>query len=244
MQRADKRHMSKNTLKVIAIIAMTLGHIAYGFLAEGNLSLALDAVSQITYPIMLFFLCEGFFRTTNILKYGLRLFVFGLLAQYPYLQYFHTYKLNILFSLLLGLIFLYIFTNIENKAAKVLLVLLFAFPFYFMESVWYTPIFILIYLWCKKKGYSVLWAFIVGAIWYFGYNFAAFVYYGVYPVYHVTSLVFCTVAKALSGILITYFYRSDPGALHHDSLRYKINKYFFYAYYPVHLWILMVIAGK
>jgi hypothetical protein len=57
----------------------------------------------ITFPIMAFFITEGFIHTSNIKRYMLRLFIFGLIAQVPYTLAFQFNTLNIIFSMFIGL---------------------------------------------------------------------------------------------------------------------------------------------
>lgn len=82
-----KKIFSANTLKLFAIIAMTLDHIAWavfpGYPTE-PLPLILHAVGRITCPIMCYFVAEGYHYTKDIRKYTARLFAFALLSHIPY----------------------------------------------------------------------------------------------------------------------------------------------------------------
>ena len=77
--------MNRNQLKIIAVTAMVLDHVAVMFLIEGStLWLILRTVGRLTAPIMCFFLSEGFRYTSSVRKYAWRLGIFALLSQIPY----------------------------------------------------------------------------------------------------------------------------------------------------------------
>ncbi len=236
-------------LKYLAIITMTLGHLAHGLLPHKSyMFMAMDSVSQITYPLMLYFLCEGFYKTKNVFNYGLRLAIFGFLAQIPYSMYFGVDNmLNILFSLLLGLVFLFIYTNLEGYIFKIGIVLLFVFPFFFMESRWYTLVFILAYLFCRKRNINIMFAFILGGIFYGGYNMAAFMHYNVYPRFEIIWVLSCTCMKIISGLLVILGEKKsghNTYSLPASNTNTILNKYLFYVYYPVHLTILLLLFSR
>ena len=69
-----KKGLNANTLKVIAITAMTLDHIAWmcfpGY-PRAPLPVLLHVLGRLTCPIMCFFIAEGYHHTKNIRKYNL-----------------------------------------------------------------------------------------------------------------------------------------------------------------------------
>lgn len=70
------KKLTATQIKVIAIIAMTLDHIAYTFVPAGTLMhYLLHFIGKATAPIMCFFLTEGFRYTHDKKKYFLRLWV-------------------------------------------------------------------------------------------------------------------------------------------------------------------------
>jgi len=88
--------------------------------------LPLAVIRGVTFPIMAFFVVEGFRRTSNIKRYMLRLLIFGAIAQVPYMLALGLPSLNIIFSILLGLICLAIYDKLfVQKEKKGLFVFLF-----------------------------------------------------------------------------------------------------------------------
>jgi len=111
--------MNKNGdfLKFIAMLTMLIDHIGYLFFPA---ALWLRIIGRISFPIFAFLIARGYRYTSDKKKYALRLFVFGLISQVPYVI-FVPGKLNIMFTLLIGLIIIEVF---ESKARPLSFVLL------------------------------------------------------------------------------------------------------------------------
>ena len=70
--------LDANQLKLIAIVAMTVDHIAWllfpGY-AAGAVPIVMHIIGRITCPVMCFFIAEGFHYTRDRKKYALRLII-------------------------------------------------------------------------------------------------------------------------------------------------------------------------
>lgn len=79
--------MNANQLKLIAILAMTIDHLAWtffpGYAAEWYVVL-MHIVGRLTAPIMWFFVAEGYRHTRNVKKYAARLFALALVSHFAY----------------------------------------------------------------------------------------------------------------------------------------------------------------
>lgn len=76
-----------NHLKMIAIAAMTVDHIAdliYPGFPNDPVAIALHIFGRLTAPIMWFFVCEGFFYTRNLKKYMMRMLSFAIISHFAY----------------------------------------------------------------------------------------------------------------------------------------------------------------
>ena len=77
--------MTANTIKLIAILAMTLDHAAWflfpGY-ARAPLPLVMHLIGRITCPIMCYFVAEGYHHTRNVKRYTARLLIFALLSHF------------------------------------------------------------------------------------------------------------------------------------------------------------------
>lgn len=110
--------LDDDTVKWIAMLAMTIDHVAFLFLYELSLlSEIMHFIGRLVAPLMCYFLVVGYTRTKNVWRYFVRLMVFALLSQpiyvlFLYLAYYPTPlfevfgHLNILFNLAFALFFL------------------------------------------------------------------------------------------------------------------------------------------
>ena len=79
--------MNANQLKLLAIAAMTIDHIAWlifpGYPRDW-LPLLMHAIGRITCPIMCYFIAEGYHHTRNVERYTQRLFLFAVISHFAY----------------------------------------------------------------------------------------------------------------------------------------------------------------
>lgn len=98
------RGLSSNTLKVIAIIAMTIDHLAWVGIetyeqAETPLQIFLHIIGRLTAPMMMFFVAEGYYHTHNYFRYLYRLFLLAVASHFAFC-YFNMSGFNPLDNLL------------------------------------------------------------------------------------------------------------------------------------------------
>lgn len=108
--------MSAFGLKIIAIITMIIDHLGYAIFGEFSF---FNYIGRIAFPIFAFQISEGYIHTKNLKKYFLRLFLFAIISQIPFML-FHSILsnelyLNIFFTLFLGLLSIYIYDKCEYK---------------------------------------------------------------------------------------------------------------------------------
>ncbi len=99
-------YMNAFWIKVIAIVAMLVDHVALIFFPD---SFSLQITGRFSFILIAWLIANGAHYTANIEKYFWRLGIFALLAQIPYEMGFflagrHPIFLNVLFTLLLGLL--------------------------------------------------------------------------------------------------------------------------------------------
>jgi len=124
----SKLSMDAFTLKLIAIISMGVHHTAMILwqIFPMWVHIPLYLIRGVTFPIMAFFVVEGFRRTRNVKRYMLRLLIFGAIAQVPYTLALGIFTLNIVFAILLGLICLVMHSKLYiERGKKALFVILF-----------------------------------------------------------------------------------------------------------------------
>ena len=136
-------------LKWIAIIGMFLSHalIAWWAIIPEWLRFPMYISGGVTFPIMAYFVAEGYRHTSNLKRYMLRLFLVGL-AALP----FHIVALsvpfgagnpmlypwvNIMFSILLSLCVLRLYDKIKHRIVFWLLYIIVIVPVSLLFFEWY-----------------------------------------------------------------------------------------------------------
>jgi len=107
-------------LKLIAIIAMILNHIVIAWWAITPTALAFPmyAVGGLTFPIMAFFVVEGYKHTSSLKKYVSRILIVGLIAlpfHFLTLGLALAPALNIMFTIALSLSVLALYDRIKSR---------------------------------------------------------------------------------------------------------------------------------
>ena len=104
-------------LKWIAIIGMVTSHSIYVFydIFPMWLMIFFAILGGLTYPIMGYFVVEGYRHTSNIKKYMLRLLIFGIITLPFYPVVLGLGRLNIMFNILLALLTLILYDKIKTK---------------------------------------------------------------------------------------------------------------------------------
>lgn len=122
--KSDYQILTGSTIKIIALVTMFIDHFAaivlrdqlyyYGTLAQAQRIKPLydlcRGIGRMSFPLFCFLLVEGFVYTRSRKKYALRLFIFALISElpfewtfYPDMNTFSTSSCNIFFTLLIGL---------------------------------------------------------------------------------------------------------------------------------------------
>ena len=239
--------LNSNQLKLIAIIAMTVDHIAWATFdgyPRALLPLVMHIIGRFTCPIMCYFIAEGYHYTRNINKYTFRLFAFAFVSHFAYIfasndfvdfksfiPFYYGNFLNqtsVMWSLAWGLVMLRIADSKRIKSIyKVLLV-------------------ILICIITLPSDWSCIAALCIMAI---GTNRGDFRKQMSWMIFYVAlySLVYFFAIDKAYGILQMGVVLSIPVIAMYNGERGKnpkINKFmkwFFYIFYPVHLFVIGLI---
>jgi len=245
------------SLKLIAIISMGVHHTANVFweLIPLWVNAVLVVLHGVTFPIMAFFLVEGFRRTSNIKKYMLRLLIFAAIAQIPHTLAFGVFMPNIIFTILLGLLCLMMHQKLYvEKQQRGLFVVLFiaiavASAILTFEGGLIGPVLILMYHVIKdEKKRRVIPLVVYGAVTVVMHLFSR------------VGIMLMAAKGAIDGVMTggimelqvelmqNYFvvpiatFLIIPLLLAYNGERGRRAKYLFYAFYPGHLAILAIIA--
>lgn len=137
--------MDANTIKLIAVIAMTIDHVTWmiypGYPKE-FVPILLHIIGRLTCPIMCYFIAEGYHYTKNLNKYTVRLFLFAFISHFAYvfasmdfvnwksfIPFYYGSVLNqtsVMWSLAWGLVMLRVVNSrsVQKNTVKVILIVL------------------------------------------------------------------------------------------------------------------------
>lgn len=251
--------ISLNTIKIIGIITMLIDHIGVYFenMINPEIYLLFRIIGRIAMPLFVYSLVQGYIHTSSLNKYVLRLGGLGIITQvliymllfinnnfYSGYTTYITDFLNIIFSFALTLILLKSidcskkYTNINNKYIN------------FIFRVITIICLILVYYFVK-----IDYSFVVPLI---GINFFLFEKLKIKSKGYNKNLIY-TVLELLLMLIISVLYNVFEIFVIFDVIillfyngkkknRFELSKYFTYAFFPVHHFILyfiaMLVGGK
>ena len=240
MKRFD---ISALTLHILAMIFMLFDHL-WATVIPGNQWLT--CVGRLAFPIFAFLLVEGYFHTSNLRCYALRLFLFALISEIPFnLMYssslIYPYHQNVIWTLLLGLgcihlnevivqkgkMWLRIFVGDITMVAGFLAGLLTMVDYYGVGVVT-----ILTFYFFRKRN----WWYLLGQIavlYYLNVEILSGLYFEVTIMGNTIHIV--QQGLALLALIPIWMYRGRKG---HNS---KIIQYACYGFYPLHMLVLYFI---
>ncbi len=211
--------MKNSQIEILKYIALFL--MAFDHYAALNLAEEYRIIGRIVFPIFAFILVYNYiYNTSNKKNYIFRLFLFTLISQPFYYLVFEVNTINIFGTLTLGLLILYI--NEEHFHFKILpniLIILIVFPIslFIDYKFWGLLLIISFYIFLKNKNVLtfvllLLSIYLINVLW--------------NPIYSLFGIVALFIIY-----LVTKF----------DINIKRINKWFFYLFYPIHLLVLKII---
>ncbi len=227
---------SSNALKVIAIAAMTIDHIAWAFVPTASvLGQVLHFVGRLTAPIMCWSIAQGYVHTRSFRAYLLRLAGFAVLSQIPFSLFLTMgpfgHQLNVLYTLCLGLLAIRVQDKVADRGLRVLLTVLILVLSLAGDWAYYGVAMCLIFYTFRdrpagrNRAMVLLAALMVldmglGPVLVDGRDLGRALFSSVMHLGVLGSLFFISRASGEKG-------RPLPG-----------GRWFFYAYYPAHLLVL------
>lgn len=218
--------LNSTQLKWIAMISMTFDHVGMAVFPQYIL---FRIIGRLAFPIFCFLLVNGYYHTHDYSKYVLRLFTFALISEIPfdlfvYGRLFDTAGQNIFFTLFIGLImikcieFIRLFRNIEFKLlsliAEGLIVITACLTAFTIRS-----------------DYSFCGILII--YWFYLYRSNKFM---------LVLFQAFTNMKLLGGIQGFAVFSLVPIFMYNGKKGWNKMKYLFYAFYPIHLFVIYCIV--
>jgi hypothetical protein len=233
--------LSASALKLIAVIAMTIDHIGWMFVtAESTAGWIMHFIGRLTFPLMCYFITEGYHHTRDLRKYFLRLGVFALLSHFPFWWFEYVAsgggdigKTSVIASLFMSMVAVHIY-NHERIPAAFKLPLLLLLSVLGKYSDWGTScVYIAVAFEIARSG---------GRKYQAGAYFLAAVYYLMPFVSDLLSNYtyyrhYTYKAGVFLPVLLILCYSGKLGGSTRPAVK-KISKYAFYIYYPLHLLVI------
>lgn len=246
-QNEYKKGLTSNILKTIAIISMTIDHIAWAIFPNFSLNpiaIIMHILGRVACPIFCYFMVQGYIHTKNFKKYFSRLLVFALISHIPYVltsfNYVDMFSLipgyygifnqtSILWGFACGLLLIRVNDSKLNNIYKLLLSILICVISFPADWSCVAPL-IIFFMWeykdnFKKQMLSMFFMIITYIVVYF---FAidkvyAFLQFGI-----------------ILAIPLLFTYNGERGK--YVKLN-KFMKWFFYVYYPLHLLLIFIFSS-
>lgn len=233
--------LNRNQLKYLAIIAMTVDHIAWAFVPTTSLlGQIMHFIGRLTAPIMAYFIAEGYLHTRSVRRYALRLAVFALISWpaitlYEYRlppifaingQWFVIPQLGVIYTLLLSLLAVWLWDAKKSPLPlRVLGILALIALSKFGDWPYWMVLFTLCFFIARNhpKG-----------------KWAAYTVIALGSVAHMMILdspmrELFQLGVLLAPPVIGLCYHGEAGS------RKPLHKWFFYLYYPAHLLALAAL---
>lgn len=240
-----KNGLNSNILKIIAIICMTIDHLAWAIFpnfSTNAIAIIMHIIGRIACPIFCFFVAQGYLHTRNFKKYFLRILIFALISHFPYVLASFNYidalsfipcyygifnQTSVLWGFACGLLLIRVDDSNLKPYIKVLLSVLICIVSFPADWSCVAPL-IIFFMWNYKDNFfkQMLSMFLMTLTYFFVYIFA------IDKIYAIMQL----------GVVLTipllYLYNGQRGA---NSKINKFMKWFFYIYYPLHLLLIYLI---
>lgn len=237
-----ERSLSRDAIKYIAMATMLLNHIATIFLQTGTWMCELFlAAGYFTAISMIYFLVEGYHYTRSRKDYLRRLLLFAFLSEIPYCMalaeqgIIEFCGLNMFFTLCLCFGLIWVMDNVSNKLLRVgaaLGAIVLSIP---CSWAILAPVFTLLFIWAGNSQRKKAVAFYSAIALFGAFNLLG----GIGRFDWATNLLYAVLAMlgmGLSTLCILCFYNGKR-----MKRGQAFSKWFFYLFYPLHLFILGLI---
>lgn len=212
-------------LKYIAFISMFIDHFNNAILStnldgQGLLlfvSNIFSIIGRIAFPIFIFFIVEGFFHTSSKKNYLVNLLIFAIISEIPFDMFtskviFNPYWNNMIFTLALCLITIWIIDSIKNHINN--------------QIIWYLSSIVIVIL------FGLL-AMFLSLDYDYHAIILAYIFYIFYDKHIIGStLGYITIIKEFYSFLGFFLILTYNGQRGHQK------KWLNYFFYPLHLLIL------
>lgn len=239
--------MTTSMLKFIACVLMLIDHVGAALFPE---ILILRIIGRLSFPIFAYLIAVGYTKTNSLSKYLTRLIIFAAVSQIPFsLAFGETIRiyslsdfliffvggenphLNIFFTLSLGLLAMRIWHKWESKSCKIMAVLILGIVAEYFNTdygMYGIAMMLAFYIYGNSKNKTIISQVIV------------------YILFDVSKVLLFLYENPGTTINLVWFIQGLSilalgFILNYNHKKGKDLKYFFYAFYPVHLLVIGLI---
>ena len=227
-------------LKLLASVFMLIDHIGYCFYGP----MILRIIGRLAFPIYVFQMTEGYRRTSNRLRYAVRLAIFGLISQVPFSLMIEAGLLALGIVIVLGVQMLYFREILQSDYGKTGILLALAFYYLYPSRRQPEPKGLLrshrnqstiLLIACFLAVFSPTLIHMVG-------QFARALIGRPWSVAAPSSWSLAQLASLLA-LPLCLAYHGSRGWTPQTKAGQKALQFGFYAFYPVHMLILAWLKG-
>lgn len=205
--------LSGSALKVIALVSMLTDHSAYYLLEhETTLYEAMRSFGRIAFPVFAFLIAEGFSHTRNRLRYFLTLLGFAVASEVPWLLLNGADGThNVMFTLALGVGALAIFEKYHQRkfVCFCMIALIAIFATCLGTDYEWRGISLIVICYMMREHRPLLLLFML------------------------PLMIYYSIVGAIMAAIVLSLYDGTRGFIQGSTAKYG-----FYAFYPVHLFLL------
>lgn len=235
--------MTSFWLHIFAMVCMLLDHMWGLSIVQNDI---FTCIGRIAFPIFAFMIVEGYFKTSNLKKYVLRLFIFALLSEIPFNlmvggRVFYPVAQNVLWTFLISIGLIWLMEKVKDKniffRALMLIVVIFlgfilglaTFCDYHHAGIFMVLVF---YFFHNKKWYNLILQII--CLWYINAEILGGFEYVLTLFGQEVHILRQSIAMLF--LIPIWLYNGKQGYYN------KYIKYLYYSFYPCHILLLWVIA--
>ena len=233
MENKLQTNLDTDLIKLVAIISMFIDHLGAVIFPQ---YIFMRWIGRLAFPLFCYTMTVGLVYTHDIKSYIKRIGIFALISQPFYVLAFHGNDFskegfwasildpNILFTLFLSLIFMYGFVN--RKVAVAIVAMLPLLLFDFDYNTLGIMLMLIFYCFREKKSLSLMF-FVISYL-------PSIIFTSPMNIYNLNIFGLTLGGEIFCLLAIPLIYLNTRSKL-------KIPKYFFYIFYPAHLFAIYLI---
>jgi len=242
MKNKLKLEITSFTLHIMAMLFMLCDHL-WGTVVPGNDWMT--CVGRLAFPIFAFMIVEGYFHTKSIKKYVLRLLLFAVISEIPFnlamgSRFFYPIHQNVLWSFLISIGLIGWNEKVKNKQVwkRITVGILSVCVGYVAGLITFVDFYhagvltVLVFYFFKNKKW---WCYLgqIICLWYINFEMLGGFSYEV-TLFGETRFIERQ-GFAILALIPIWLYKGRQGYYS------KTLRYVYYAFYPLHLFVLGVI---